>query len=164
MPTKSKKLTLSAVHKESTKLNEKFTQQIKDRSGNEYEIIVNKYFKKTDMSKLMGEFIAINEELKENGSAFDEYGDNIYLFHLLIIKYMTNIPLPSDALELIAYAQELINIDVLEQIMKSLPQEEITKVMGWINESLKKLPEMIPEIVDMITKNMQSTEGNQAVN
>jgi hypothetical protein len=156
----TKKLTLSAVHKESAKLNEKITKTITDRSGNEYKVIINKYFKKTDISKLIGDFVTITEQLKENGSNIEDYSDNIYLFHLLIIKYMTNIPLPSNALELIAYAQELINIDILANIINSLPQEEVDKASGWINESLKNLPEIMSKMVGMISKNLDKEMEN----
>ena len=58
----SKKLTISAIKKDNSKFNEKMTVPIKD---GKYEIIVNKYFKKTDASKLLGDYITITEQLIE---------------------------------------------------------------------------------------------------
>jgi len=56
---------------------------------------------------------------------------------------MTNIPLPEDGLELIAYIQELINAEVLNEIFLALPQEEVEKVQTWINDSFKNMPQVL---------------------
>lgn len=153
----SKKLTLSAVHKESAKLNEKFTVPLMD---GKYEIVVNKYFKKTDIPKLIGDFMLINEQLKENGSV-DNYIDIIYLFDILIIKYMTNIPLPEDGLSLVSYIYELININVLHEIIDALPKEEIEKASNWIKEVLEKMPEITPQIIDVVKNAIELEQKNQ---
>ena len=136
----SKKLTLSAIKKDNAKFNEKMTVQIKD---GKYEIIVNKYFKKTDASKLLGDYITITEQLIESGADVDITSNDIFLFQILLIKYMTNIPLPEDGLELIAYIQELINAEVLNEIFLALPQEEVEKVQTWINDSFKNMPQVL---------------------
>ena len=116
------------------------TVQIKD---GKYEIIVNKYFKKTDASKLLGDYITITEQLIESGADIDITSNDIFLFQVLLIKYMTNVPLPEDGLELIAYIQELINAEVLNEIFLALPQEEVEKVQTWINDSFKNMPQVL---------------------
>ena len=151
----NKKLTLSAVHKENSKFNEKTVVPLMD---GKYEIIVNKYFKKTDIPKLIGEYMSINEQLKESGTNIDEYTDSIYLFHILIVKFMTNIPLPEDAVSLIAYIYELININLLSEIIEALPKEEVDKASGWIKEVLQKMPEVTPQIMEMIVNKMNAEQ------
>ena len=136
----SKKLTISAIKKDNSKFNEKMTVQIKD---GKYEIIVNKYFKKTDASKLLGDYITITEQLIESGASIDITSNDIFLFHILLIKYMTNVPLPEDGLELVAYIQELINAEVLNEIILALPKEEVEKVEAWINDSFKNIPQVL---------------------
>ena len=136
----SKKLTISAIKKDNSKFNEKMTVPIKD---GKYEIIVNKYFKKTDASKLLGDYITITEQLIESGADIDITSNDIFLFQVLLIKYMTNVPLPEDGLELIAYIQELINAEVLNEIFLALPQEEVEKVQTWINDSFKNMPQVL---------------------
>jgi len=136
----SKKLTLSAIKKDNAKFNEKMTVQIKD---GKYEIIVNQYFKKTDASKLLGDYITITEQLIESGADVDITSNDIFLFQVLLIKYMTNVPLPEDGLELVAYIQELINAEVLNEIFLALPQDEVEKVQTWINDSFKNMPQVL---------------------
>ena len=136
----SKKLTLSAIKKDNAKFNEKMTVQIKD---GKYEIIVNKYFKKTDTAKLLGDYILLTEQLIESGANIEITSNEIFLFPILLIKYMTNIPLPENALELIAYIQELINAELLNEIIEALPKDEVDKVEGWINDSFKNMPQVL---------------------
>jgi len=136
----NKKLTLSAIKKDNAKFNEKMTVQIKD---GKYEIIVNKYFKKTDTAKLLGDYILLTEQLIESGANIDITSNEIFLFPILLVKYMTNIPLPETALELIAYIQELINAELLNEIIDALPKDEVDKVEGWINDSFKNMPQVL---------------------
>jgi hypothetical protein len=76
---------------------------------------------------------------------------------------MTNIPLPQDGVSLISYIHELINIDVLTQITDSLPQDEVEKAYDWINEVLHKMPEITPQILDIMTKNIGMDKSNKEV-
>jgi len=152
----SKKLTLNAVHKENSKFNEKITVPLMD---GKYEMVVNKYFKKTDIPKLIGDYMSINEQLKESGSNIDEYTDTIYLFHILIVKYMTNIPLPEDAVSLIAYIYELINLNLLSEIIDGLPKDQVDKASEWIQEVLQKMPEVTPQIMEMVMNKINTEQA-----
>lgn len=136
----SKKLTLNAVKKENAKFNEKFTVPIKD---GRYEIIVNKYFKKSDSAKLLSEYVSITEKLIESGAEIDITSNDIFLFPVLLIKYMTNVPLPDDGIELVAYIQELINAELLNEIIEALPKEEVDKVEKWISDSFENMPQVL---------------------
>lgn len=138
----SKKLTLSAVHKENTKFNEKIVVSIKD---GKYEVAVNKNFKKSEIPKLVGDFMTITTQLKENGL---EDMDTKFLFPILLIKHYTNVPLPEDSLELIAYINELINIEVLDDIILALPREEVEKANKWFAEMVDNMP----QVIDMFLK------------
>lgn len=153
----AKKLTMAAVNKEAAKLNEKFTKIITDRSGNEYEVIINKYFKRADVSPLLADFVGITEQLTKQEIKIEEVGDNIYLFYILLLKYMTNISLPkNNGLELIVYAKQLLEIDVLDKIIDSLPKEEIEKASMWINNALKAMPELLPKMIGTFEKPVEA--------
>lgn len=138
----TKKLTLSAVHKENTKYNDKIVVPIKD---GKYEVTVNKYFKKSLIPKLVGDFMTITTQLKENGL---EDMDTKFLFPILLIKHYTNVLLPQDSLELIAYINELINIEVLDDIIMALPGEEVEKANKWFSEMVDNMP----QVIDMFLK------------
>jgi hypothetical protein len=134
--------------------------RIKDIHDNEYEVIINKYFKKSDVPKIIGDYMSITEELKEKEIAVDSFTQNFYLFNILFIKYMTNIPLPEDGASIISYVYELINLDLLSQVMDSLPKAEIEKATKWITETLEKLPELItPEFIENISNEVVDKDG-----
>ncbi len=142
MANKNKSLTLSTVHKENAKFNDKTVVPIKD---GKYEVVVNKNFKKSEIPKLVGEFISITTQLKENSM---ENIDTKFLFPILLIKHYTNVHFPQDGLELIGYINELINIEVLDDIIKALPEEEVKKANKWFAEMVDNMP----QVIDMFLK------------
>ena len=70
------------------------------------------------------------------------------------------IPLPENGLEFIAYIGELLNINVLSEVLDALPKEEVNKATEWFNETLQKMPEALPQIVDMALKSEMIKNGN----
>jgi len=142
----SKKLNIQAINKNANKFNEKISQQIEDRFGNTYTLEVSKFFKKTDIQKLIVDYVAFKEQLNEISTQVKTIEQSFFLFPILLVKYFTNVPIPDDVEEMLVVAETLINLDLLDKIIGVLPQEEIKRV----NELIKKMSDNLPLITDML--------------
>lgn len=137
---------MQAINKNANKFNEKISQQIEDRFGNTYTLEVSKFFKKTDIQKLIVDYVAFKEQLNEISTQVKTIEQSFFLFPILLVKYFTNVPIPDDVEEMLVVAETLINLDLLDKIIGVLPQEEIKRV----NELIKKMSDNLPLITDML--------------
>lgn len=154
MPKKVKKnnLSLENINKTISHLDENFTIKVKDRFDNEYDVIINKYFKKSDVNNITGTLIQmIGEYREENG--FVDVTKIMYIYPFLLVKYFTNIPIPDKTIEIINYAKKLVELDIVGQVMDNIPSEEMEKVNKWIEETINVLPEYVPQLLDIVNKN-----------
>jgi len=136
----NKKLTSSTLSKSSTKFNEKVSIQVSDRFSDVYTVEINKYFKTTEIQKLIVDYISFKKELPSLVSNLELIKDTTYLFYALLIKYFTNVPLSEDITELISGVETLINIEVFDKIIGALPKEEVERVNILINKMKDNLP------------------------
>lgn len=151
---KKNNLSLENISKTVNELDKKIPIKVYDRFGNEYNVIVNKYFKKSDVSKVTGILIEIIGQLREKDKDKDiDVKQIIYVYPFLLLKYFTNIPIPDNINEIIIYAQNLIELDVVEQIYDAIPKNELTKVNNWIEETINILPEYVPQLVETMNQN-----------
>ncbi len=136
----AKKLTAPAINKEYSKYNERTTIPI---MNGKYEITIAKYFKKSDIAKLILDYISLREELNTFTEKKYTFDDVTFLFSILLIKYFSNLELPSSADELMAFVNKLVDLEILGAIVDALPVDQVKQVNKWLDQALKNLPETL---------------------
>lgn len=154
----AKKLTSSTLSKSSNKFSERLTIQVTDRFSETYTVDINKYFKTSEVQKLIVDYISFKEELPNLVSELELIKDTTYLYYALLVKYFTNIPLSDDLLELISGVETLIDLEVFDRIVGALPKEEIERV----NVLIKKMTDNLPLANQLLgIENNKEAEGIQ---
>ena len=151
----NKKLTSSTLSKSSTKFNERIAIQVADRFSEIYTVEINKYFKTTEVQKLIVDYLASKEELPNFVSDLELIKDTTYLYYALLVKYFTSVPLSEDLMELISGVETLIDLEVFDKIVGALPQEEVERV----NVLIKKMTDNLPLANKLL--GLENTEENQ---
>lgn len=136
----AKKLTSSTLSKSSNKFGERLTIQVTDRFSESYSVDINKYFKTSEVQKLIVDYISFKEELPNLVSELELIKDTTYLYYALLVKYFTNVPLSDSLMELISGTETLIDLEVFDHIVGALPKEEIERV----NVLIKKMTDNLP--------------------
>ena len=129
-----KKLNEVSLNKGFSKFNEKSIERVTDIFSETYEIEVSKYLKKTDTKKIIIDYMAIIDELKDMEN-IDNLKDTI-IIPMLMIKQFTNITIPDEGEKLLLMADKLIELELFGDIMNLLPENEILK-MGDVAEQFK---------------------------
>jgi len=152
-----KKLNTSTLSKSSTKFNERLTIQVTDRFSETYTVEINKYFKTTDVQKMIVDYLAFKEELPNLVSDLELIKDATFLFPALLVKYFTSIPLSDEILELISGVETLVDLEVLDQVVGALPKEEVERV----NALIKKMTDNLPLANQLLGLENQEEQGSQ---
>jgi hypothetical protein len=156
----AKKLTTPSLSKATSKFNERIAIQVTDRFGETYSVEINKYFKTSEVQKLIVDYLSFKEELPNLVSDLELVKDNTYLYYALLVKYFTNVPLSDDLLELISGVETLIDIEVFDHIVGAFPKEEIERV----NELIKKMKDNLPLANQLLGIENNSIEIESDVN
>lgn len=138
-----KKLNEASLNKGFNKFNEKVTERITDRFGEEYELEISKYLKKSYTQKIMIDYMEITEELKDI-EGIENLKDTIIL-PMLMIKYFTNVSIPDQGEKLLSMADKLIELELFSQIMNFLPEDELLKMTGIAEQFSKSVASMVEE-------------------
>ena len=138
----TKKINEASINKGFGKFNEKVTERVTDIFGEEYEVEISKYLKKSYTQKIMIDYMEIIEELKDM-EGIDNLKDSIIL-PTLMIKYFTNVVIPDEGEKLLIMADKLIELELFSEILNLLPEDELlkmNKVAEQFGKSVEKLVE-----------------------
>ena len=148
----NKKLNQQNISKVSTKFNERISLTVTDRFSDSYIIEINKYFKKTEIQKMIVDYFSFKEELETIVTDLELVRNTTFLFPSLLVKYFSNVPLSDNLVELISGAETLIDIEVFDHIVGALPQEEVERV----NSMIKTMTDNIPLMNKMLGNENES--------
>ena len=138
----TKKINEASINKGFGKFNEKVTERVTDIFGEEYEVEISKYLKKSYTQKIMIDYMEIIEGLKDM-EGIDNLKDSIIL-PTLMIKYFTNVVIPDEGEKLLIMADKLIELELFSEILNLLPEDELlkmNKVAEQFGKSVEKLVE-----------------------
>jgi len=136
----NKKLTTSIMSKSLAKFNERISLTVTDRFSDSYNIEINKYFKTSEVQKLIVDYLSFKEELPNLVNELELIKDTTYLYYALLVKYFTNVPFSDNLVELISGVETLIDLEIFDHIIGALPKEEIERV----NDLIKKMTDNLP--------------------
>lgn len=129
---------------ESNKEYEKVKKTLKASNGNEYEVYICKKIKHTIIMEIMDELLKRSEMCKKEKIDFDI----VLSTYALLIKHLTDIQfkefkqVKKQFVYEIEMIKALLDLDLLEQILKELDPGEIDK----INQSFKDYNDMYRKI------------------
>jgi hypothetical protein len=151
---RKKNLSYANVKKEDKNLSEQLTAEVKN-----YTFKVDKFFKESKIMDLIAEMLVKMQDAEKQGidlkSIFIPYGV------MLLIKHFTNIDVPENVNEQVAFLRMLIDQDLLGGIVSCFPQEQIESVFNKMTETLKERDAMADELaqrLDEIQKEIQDRQ------
>ena len=146
---KVKQLTLATLNKLDSKLNEKKSVYI-NIGGDDYEVIIDKHFRKSTIHLLILNYLNILQDLKSKQEVtFETLMDTNKLLNTLIVKYFTNIPLPeiTNIEGLIAVSNTLLDLGIMEALFNEhFDKNEIEKLVDEVNKVAKNIGKLQGEI------------------
>ncbi len=140
MSKKVKNLTLNDVIKYDKKLDEKKKVNLTLPDGSIATILVDTEFRPTKISKFALEYGIVMEEVKEKGIDQDTLTNAMLVENMLLIRNFTSLEIPLSIAEIIAYAQRLVDLEILEPILKSFDEEQVNKLNRITKKTLDNLP------------------------
>lgn len=152
-----KKLNQQNISKISTKFNERISLTVTDRFSDSYTIEINKYFKKTEIQKMIVDYFSFKEELATIVQDLELVRNTAFLFPALLVKYFSNVPLSDNLIELISGTETLIDIEIFDYIVGALPQQEVERV----NSMIKTMTENIPLMNKMLSIDNENAGFNE---
>jgi hypothetical protein len=146
-----KKLTLAGIDKLATKFNEKRTVYICD---GQYEVIINENFRATEINKISVDFLKIIQNLRSMKGIDDEtIMSAASLIDTLVLKYFTNLPIPSDlsnVAKLIKVSNNLIDLGITSELLgegkNSFTKSNMELVRKLVDQSLEKMGAALGEL------------------
>lgn len=123
-----KKLTKTRLNKLESELNERSTILVYQ---NQFSVNVYKVFRESIIEKVISAYVDILEQIqKEADVQGDMIKGSIILFHTLILREFTDLPIPKtdDVESLITVSNTLLDTGIIEEVFNAIPVEEMNKI------------------------------------
>lgn len=151
---KAKKLTLQEIAKQDSKFNERKKIKLLGK----YDVEIDRFFRKSKVQLLLANYLTILTDLQKRENVTTEtILNSSSLLHALVIKYFSDIELPSveSVEDLIIVSTALIDLNIVDELFNGdgFDKEEIEKLTNEINKSAKLIGEKIGEMAVQSTLN-----------
>jgi len=162
------KLDLQAIEKEA-KVFEEVSRGFITLNGKEFEIGIKERFQEMEIQNLLQDLILFIEEATkvEEKTTIDLLTFTQPYITTLTVKHFTDMDMPDDIYETIAVTKNMINLGVLEKIIRLFPEDELTKLMERVTEALTSTTHAINQLADEADKikaNKIKAEAKQKAN
>jgi hypothetical protein len=170
----AKKLSLSEINKLSGQFNEKkeITLEVKNKGKiQEYKCQISIKFKRTDIQKMLIDYMSILEEFKQRKNiSMEELYDTTTIMYGLIVSYFTNIPVPKleELEQLVNVTENLINLGIIEQLFKSdkgFDPDEVRFLNQEMEKAAKQIGENLGELAvrGMVNEQVNGVEDSATI-
>lgn len=122
---------------------------------------VHMAFKATDMQRFVLDYAGMIAQLKEKGLGLEIVKDVTFLYYMLLIKHFSSLTnLPKDVEKLIVLCEKLVDLGLLEEIVRAFPKEELDKLTEAVMrmEQSGEAGAMAPPLEEMMTRMEQGGE------
>lgn len=143
------KLDLKAIEKEA-KVFDVWERGFINLNGKEFEIGVKERFQEMEIQNLLQDLLLFIEEATkvEEKTTIDLLTFTQPYITTLAVKHFTDMDMPDDIYETIAVTKNMINLGVLEKIIRLFPEDELTKLMERVKEALTSTTHAINQLAD----------------
>lgn len=146
-PASSTKLSLTNVNKKAKTLDAQSEVKVYSSTLDEFFTLkVDEKFKKTKVMKLVSELMSQLQYASNHEIDLQE----VFLPYsiLLMVKYFTSFgkEIPNDLPSQIIMMNNMINMDLLQPILESFPEDEANEVFDTINTTIEGIDEKYREV------------------
>lgn len=137
----NRKLNLANLQKELKKVSTQTEYSI-NINGEEYKYKVDDKFLKMKQHNVLDDLVAFLNECNKNLELLDYTTTYITL---LLIKHFTTIEVSDDIDEAILLLNTMVNLEILEYIFSTLPEEEVLKFYELLRVTFDRMKENMEE-------------------
>ncbi len=138
-------------------LTVEYLEELEKSNTVEHEVLINnvsvkitKFFKKTEIGKLIKEVIKNMHDNKMSAKQIEEF--TFPYIDVLTVKYFTSLNMPDDMNEQLRIVEFLINNDLYEGILSEFPKEEVSKIYDELRNVLIQINELTDKVNNDVDK------------
>lgn len=141
---KIKNLNVTELKKKAKELSKQKEETVKDIHGDEYNIKIDEFFRKSKIHKLLEDLIDFMNETRNNEELV---GITTVYTSLLLIKHFTNLSIPDDIDGSVDMLYAITDLELLDEILNVLPEEEVEKVYNQLKISTERMNANLDELL-----------------
>jgi hypothetical protein len=156
------KLSLANVNKKAKELDAQSEVKVYSSTLDQYFTLkVDEKFKKTKVMKLVSELMS--QLQYANTHEIDLQEVFIPYSILLMIKYFSSFgkEIPNDLPSQLAIMNNMINMDLLQPILESFPEDEADIIFNTINETIESVDQKYREIAERVEEIQKAFENGE---
>lgn len=162
-------LNVARINKEVKRLDDVKVETI-TVNGVDYDLKVNLHFKNTKKQEVFEElvtFIDVANEIPDEKESADFLAQSeIYLLVLLIDKF-TSLDVPSELAKRIAFANNLIDLEIMIPVVDAMPLAEVEAVSKFCTDRFAQLEDNVTadyqEFFDLAEKEIEQAKALQGI-